>query len=113
MEPTEGVYVSNVSAQDWVDDPDVPGSQMHELVREDGVWAGLTRILTTDGPVPWTPEQRETIHVLEGSVRIEFSSDTRPPLELRPGDIASFPAGLTMTWHVTTPFKELWFFGPE
>jgi len=111
VEPMQGVFVSSVSARDWVNDPDVPGSQMHELVREDGVWAGLTRILTTDGPVPWTPEQRETIHVLEGSVRIEF--ETRPTLELRPGDIASFPAGLAMTWHVTTPFKELWFFGPE
>jgi uncharacterized cupin superfamily protein len=106
----DGVFVSRVATDDWVDDPEVPGSQMHELVHEDGVWAGLTRILTTDGPVPWTPEQRETIHVLEGSVRIEF--ETRPPLELRPGDIASFPAGLAMTWHVTTPFKELWFFGP-
>ena len=113
MEPTEGLYVSSVSAQDWVDDPDVPGSQMHQLVREDGVWAGLTRILTTNGPVPWTPEQRETIHVLEGSVQIEFPRVARPPLELQPGDIASFPAGLAMTWHVTTPFKELWFFGPE
>jgi uncharacterized cupin superfamily protein len=110
VESTQGVFVSSVAADDWVDDPDVPGSQMHELVHEDGVWAGLTRFLTTDGPVPWTPDQRETIHVLEGSVRIEF--ETRPPLELRPGDIASFPAGLAMTWHVTTPFKEIWFFGP-
>lgn len=112
MQSKHGVLVSSVSAEDWVDDPEVPGSQMHELVREDGVWAGLTRILTTDGPVPWTPEQRETIHVLEGSVRIEFPGGSRAPLDLRPGDIASFPAGLAMAWHVTTPFKELWFFGP-
>ena len=82
---------------------------MHELVHRDGVWAGITRILATDGPLPWTPEQRETVHVLEGSVRIEF--ENRAPVELRPGDIASFPAGLAMTWHVSTPFKELWFFG--
>jgi uncharacterized cupin superfamily protein len=40
---------------------------------------------------------------------IEF--ENRPPVELRPGDIASFPTGLAMTWHVSTPFKELWFFG--
>ena len=108
MESTQGVFVSSISADDWTDDPDVPGTQMHELVHEDGVWAGMTRILATDGPLPWTPDQRETVHVLEGSVRIEF--ETRAPLELRPGDIASFPAGLAMTWHVSTPFKELWFF---
>ena len=109
MESTHGVFASSVSAEDWMDDPDVPGSQMHELVHEDGVWAGMTRILAVDGPLAWTPDTRETIHVLEGSVRIEFES--RPPLELGPGDIASFPAGVAMTWHVSTPFKELWFFG--
>jgi mannose-6-phosphate isomerase-like protein (cupin superfamily) len=108
MERSAGVFVSSVSPDTWVDDPDVPGSEMHELVHDDGAWAGLTRILDVDGPVPWTPEQRETIHVLEGSVRIEF--DDRPPLELRPGDLASFPPGVPMTWHITTPFKELWFF---
>jgi uncharacterized cupin superfamily protein len=109
MASDQGVFVSNVAAVDWVEDPDVPGSEMHELVHEDGVWAGLTRILSVDGPMAWTPDQRETVHVLEGSVRIEFEG--RPPLELRPGDIASFPAGLSMTWHISTPFKELWFFG--
>ena len=106
---SDGVFVSSVTPGDWQPDPDVPGSEMHELVREDGVWAGLTRILEVDGPVMWTPEQRETIHVLEGSVRIELEG--RAVLELEAGDIASFPAGLAMTWHVTTPFKEMWFFG--
>jgi ethanolamine utilization protein EutQ (cupin superfamily) len=103
----DGVFVSTVNPDEWRADPDVPGSEMHELVHQDGVWAGLTRILEVDGPLPWTPDHRETVHVLEGSVRIEF--EDRPPLELQPGDIASFPAGLAMTWHVTTPFKELWF----
>jgi ethanolamine utilization protein EutQ (cupin superfamily) len=106
MEPSAGVFVSSISADAWTDDPDVPGTEMHELVHEDGVWAGLTRILVIDAPLPWTPDQRETVHILEGSVRIEF--ENRTPLELRPGDIASFPAGLAMTWHVSTPFKEFW-----
>ena len=102
-----GVFVSSVSANDWLDDPDVPGTQMHEIVRADGVWAGLTRIDSADGPLSWTPDKRETVHVLEGSVKIEFESG--PPVELHAGDVASFPAGLSMTWHVSTPFKELWF----
>jgi uncharacterized cupin superfamily protein len=107
MEPLAGLFRSKASTDDWADDPDVPGTQMHELFHEDGVWCGLTRILTSDGPLPWTPDQRETVHVLEGAVRIEFEG--RPDVELGPGDIASFPAGVPMTWHVTTPFKELWF----
>jgi len=107
MEPTSGVFVSNVSAEEWTDDPDVPGTQMHELVHQDGVWAGMTRILSIDGPLSWTPDSRETVQILEGAVRIEL--EDRPPLDLRPGDLASFPAGVAMTWHVSTPFKELWF----
>jgi uncharacterized cupin superfamily protein len=110
MEASPGVFVSTIATVDWVADPDVPGSEMHELVHDGEVWAGLTRILAVDGPVPWTPHRRETIHVLEGAVRIEFE-DGRPALELRPGDLASFPAGVAMTWFVTTPFKEFWFFG--
>src|SRR5262249_40174460 len=107
MQRGPGVYVSSVDADSWTEDPDVPGSEMHELVHADGVWAGLTRILSVDGPLSWTPEQRETIHVLEGSVRVEFEDGD--PVVLRAGDIASFPGRLAMTWHVTTPFKELWF----
>lgn len=109
MESGQGVFVSSVLTDDWAEDPDVPGTEMHELVHQDGVWAGLTRILTSDAPLPWTPDRRETVHILEGSLRIVFEDES--VLVLRPGDIASFPAGLSMTWHVTTPFKEMWFFG--
>jgi uncharacterized cupin superfamily protein len=106
MELAPGVFVSSISADQWEPDPEVPGTEMHELVHDGGVWAGLTRIISVDGPITWTPEQRETVHVLEGSVRIEIANG--PTLELRPGDIASLPAGAHMTWHITTPFKELW-----
>jgi len=55
MESDQGVFISNVATSEWADDPDVPGTDMHELVRRDGVWAGLTRILTTDGPCHGRP----------------------------------------------------------
>jgi uncharacterized cupin superfamily protein len=108
MDLGDGLHVSRTSADDWQADPDVPGTTMHEVVRRDGVWVGMTRIGSADGPIQWTPESRETALILEGSVRIEFEG--RPALELGPGDIVSFPPGLAMTWHVTTPFKELWMF---
>jgi uncharacterized cupin superfamily protein len=106
MELSPGLFLSKVSTEEWTPDPDVPGTEMHELVHSDGVWAGLTRITSVDGPIAWTPEQRETALVLEGSVSIEFADGTS--VDLRPGDVASFAAGTVMTWHVTTPFKELW-----
>jgi uncharacterized cupin superfamily protein len=100
------VFVSDVSGEAWAADPEVPGSEMYELTHADGVWAGLTRFSRVDGPVTWTPEQREVIHVLEGKADIHISGG--PIVHLKPGDIASLPAGLQTTWHITTPFKELW-----
>jgi hypothetical protein len=44
MEPHPGVFVSTVRTEEWEPDPEVPGSEMHELVHADGVWAGLTNI---------------------------------------------------------------------
>ena len=102
-----GVFVSKASTAKWEPDPDVPGSEMHELVHRDGVWAGLTRI-SEDwiDRVPWTPEQREVAIILEGSVRIEVAGgDT---LELEVGDLFSLPPGVETIWHVTAPFKEMW-----
>jgi uncharacterized cupin superfamily protein len=106
MEVHPGVFVSSLSTDEWEPDPDVPGSQMHELVHAGAVWAGLTRFTTVDGPSRWVPPQREVIHILEGAVRIEISGG--PILQLSPGDIATLPAGIETTWHITTPFKEMW-----
>ena len=106
MEPHPGVFVSKASTDDWESDPEVPGSEMHELVHADGLWAGLTRFTSVDGPVPWTPERREVALILEGSVRIEIAGgDT---LHLGVGDLFSLPPGVATTWHVTTPFEEMW-----
>jgi uncharacterized cupin superfamily protein len=106
MEVWPGVFVSQLSTTDWRPDPEVPGTEMHELMDVNGVSAGLTRLTTVDGPIQWTPPQRETIHILEGTVRIEISGG--PTLELAAGDMASLPAGIDTMWHVTTPFKEFW-----
>jgi len=104
----DDVFVSSVDPEHWEPDPDVPGSEMHVLVRTEGLWAGLTRFRTADEPSRWTPPQRETIHVLEGEVTIEVAGG--PALRLGPGDLASLPAGRETTWHITAPFKEFWVF---
>ena len=106
MELHPGVFVVKASTEAWEPDPEVPGSEMKELVRANGVWAGLTRFTGVDGPVPWTPERREIVLILEGSVRIEIAGGG--VLELGVGDLFSLPPGVETTWHVTTPFKEAW-----
>lgn len=107
MELNPGVFVTNQGTdQGWELDPEVPGSVMHELVHADGLHAGMTRFTEVDGPVPWTPERREVALVLEGSVRIELTGGGE--LEVGPGDLFSLPPGQETTWHITTPFKEMW-----
>ncbi len=109
MEPYPGVFVSEASTDAWEPDPDVPGTQMHELVHADGVWAGLTRYTgytEANGPVPWAPDHREVAVILEGSVRIEIVDGGT--LDLGVGDLFSLPPDVETTWHMTTPFKEMW-----
>jgi len=100
------VFVSKASTDEWEPDPEVPGSVMHELVHADGVHAGFTRFTSVDGPVLWTPETREVALILEGAVRIEIAGGGE--LELVVGDLFSLPPGVETTWHITTPFREMW-----
>lgn len=72
-------------------------------------YAGVSRFLTNSDPGPWTLPERETVLVLEGAARIEIHGG--PTLELKVGDMASFPKGAVTTWHMTQPFREIWFFG--
>jgi uncharacterized cupin superfamily protein len=106
MEPHPGVFVSSASTDDWEADPEVPGTEMHELVHADGVWSGFTRMAGANGPLRWTPAQREVALILEGSVRIEIADGAR--LDLGVGDLFSLPPGIETTWHVSAPFKEMW-----
>jgi uncharacterized cupin superfamily protein len=100
------VFVTNSATEDWQPDPEVPGSVMHELVHADGLQTGLTRFTEVNGPVTWTPQEREVAYVLEGSVRIELADGGT--LELEAGNLLSLPSGRETTWHITTPFKEIW-----
>jgi quercetin dioxygenase-like cupin family protein len=106
MELQAGVFVSNVSTDDWEADLEV-GGEVHTLCDADGVQAGLSRIQQApEKPIPFRSEMRETIIILEGSVRIEIAGGAT--LELKKGDIASLPKGAETLWHVTAPFKEMW-----
>jgi uncharacterized cupin superfamily protein len=108
MEAHPGVFLSTIAADAWTPDPEV-GGEMHVLVAGEGAYAGMSRFSDIADVGPWTLPERETILILEGAARIEIAGG--PTLELRVGDLASLPKGATTTWHLTLPFKELWFFG--
>ncbi len=108
-EPADGVYVSRIDTADWVKDQDVGGSA-HLLFEEaDGSTVGLWRADADDPPGPAPDVEiplRETILVLEGSVRVGV--DGRPPLDLTVGDIASFPKGARIGWDPSPDCKVFW-----
>jgi uncharacterized cupin superfamily protein len=108
VEVAPGFFVTNVGTAEWASDPEVPGTEMHQLVDGDGVQAGMSRYVSTSGPITWTPEQREVAFIVEGSVRIEVAGDAAAAIELGPGDLFTIPAGLETTWHIIAPFKEVW-----
>jgi uncharacterized cupin superfamily protein len=108
MEVHRGVYVSNVTTDEWQHDPEV-GGEMHVLVEDATAYAGMTRYTEVTEPVPWTLPEREVILVLEGAARIEIEGG--PTLQLHVGDMASLPKGAVTTWHLEVPFREMWFFG--
>lgn len=108
MEVHPGLFVSNVGTDEWKPDPEV-GGEMHVLVEADGAYAGMSRFRDRSIVGPWTLPVRETVLILEGAARIEIAGG--PTLELGVGDMASLPEGAVTTWHLTLPFKEVWFFG--
>ena len=108
MEVHPGVFVSSIATNEWEPDPEV-GGEMHVLVEDERAYAGMSRFLDFADPQSWTLPERETILILEGAARIEI--DGGPTLDLQVGDLASLPKGAVTTWHLTLPFKEVWFFG--
>jgi uncharacterized cupin superfamily protein len=106
MEPRPGMFVARADTEAWEADPEVPGSSMHEPFDGGGLQAGFTRFDRPQEPATWTPDRREIAVVLEGSVRIEFEDGGDVTLGV--GDSFTIPAGMTTTWHLTTPYRELW-----
>jgi ethanolamine utilization protein EutQ (cupin superfamily) len=102
------VSVSNVAASDWRPDRET-GGEMHVLFEGEDTYVGMTRFLDIADVGPLTLPARESFLILEGAAHIEIADG--PTLELAAGDMASIPEGATVTWRLTLPFKEMWFFG--
>ena len=64
---------------------------MHVLVEEGTAYVGMSRFTENADLRSWTLPERETVLILEGSVRIEIQGG--PTLELNVGDMASLPKG--------------------
>lgn len=53
---------------------------------------------------PWTYDAAEVAYVLEGEVVVTPDGDE--PVKLGPGDLVTFPAGMSCTWEVRKPLRK-------
>jgi len=108
MQVHPGVFVSNISTEDWQSDPEIGGgAEEHVLVDSGAMRVGLSRFASDADPQPppWELPQTETLLVLEGAAQIDIEGG--PTLDLAPGDMASLQGAVTR-WRLTLPFKEMW-----
>ena len=109
MEVHPGVFVSNVSTEEWQADPEIGGGAEEHVLFDTGTTrAGLSRF-TKDAdqdPPVWALPATQVLLVLEGEARVELEDG--PVLELKAGDMACLPKGTVTTWHLTLPFREMW-----
>lgn len=102
-----GVHVSTTDPNEWVADEDV-GGVAHILFQEGVSTAGLWRSdpSSPNRSVEVEIPARETIVVLEGSVRVGI--DGTSALDLGPGDMASVPKGSRIAWDPSPDCKVFW-----
>ncbi len=60
---------------------------------------------------PWSYDSPETSLLIAGAVTVTPDGGGEP-VTLGPGDIATFPAGLSCTWAVTAPLRKHYRFDP-
>ena len=82
-----------------------PNSRVH-WVRPEDHGSHVVGIFRSDpAAIRYQWDNDETIHVVEGKLRIEF--ETGENLELGVGDVGSFTAGDQAVWHILEPFCEV------
>jgi uncharacterized cupin superfamily protein len=79
-----------------------------DSLKRDGVfdWPTWTKEVST---FPWTYDSSETCYLLEGEVVV--TPDDGDPVEIRKGDLVTFPAGMSCTWEVRSPIRKHYRFG--
>jgi uncharacterized cupin superfamily protein len=79
-----------------------------EALEKQGVfdWPIWTKEVST---FPWSYDSSETCYLLEGEVVV--TPDGGDPVEIRKGDLVTFPAGMSCTWNVRKPVRKHYTFG--
>lgn len=90
---------------------------MHTIIVETPDADRLDRLGVARWPVwekevsefPWSYADRETSYFMEGHVIV--TPEGGDPVEILPGNLVFFPAGLVCTWKVLAPLRKRYRFG--
>ncbi len=113
MSTAQQTFRSRVDASSAFEDLPVEGVVAGELkgrvhwLRQEGVGEGMLMAgIFTGEPstFPYEFAGDETLHVIEGRVTIQMENGES--VDLKPGDIASYPKGAKSTWKIHEPFRE-------
>jgi uncharacterized cupin superfamily protein len=99
------VYVMRSDSETWVPDEEV-GGLMQILFEEGDAAVGLWKPGDQDSVEGNVLPARETVVVLQGTVRIEIEDG--PTLDLTTGDLASLPKGANTSWYPSQDFIKVW-----
>jgi uncharacterized cupin superfamily protein len=58
---------------------------------------------------PWHYDETETCYILEGSVIV--TPEGGQPVEIKKGDLVTFPKGMSCTWKITKAIRKHYNFG--
>lgn len=83
---------------------------MIQITRPDE--AEIRRLGIKDWPIwekevsifPWHYDQRETCLILEGEIKV--TPEGGKPVEIKPGDLVVFPAGMSCKWEISSPVRK-------
>jgi uncharacterized cupin superfamily protein len=87
---------------------DVERGPAEDALKQRGVfdWPIWTKEVSS---FPWTYDASETCYLLEGEVVV--TPDGGEPVEIRKGDLVTFPSGMSCTWEVRSPVRKHYTFG--
>lgn len=101
----QGVHLIGSGSRSWEPDDEV-GGFLQVLFEEGDAAVGLWKPRGEDPVAGNLLSARETVVVLQGTVRIEIVNG--PTLELAPGDVASLPQGVEVNWFPSSDFVKVW-----
>jgi len=89
-------------------DIDVNSAPTPEQIEKLGVknWPIWTKEISE---FPWTYDEPETCLFLEGDVTVTPEGGT--PVNVKKGDLVTFPSGMSCTWKVNAPVRKHYRFG--